>query len=204
MYWHKIQIVIGLSRRKEGETFRLIVRVILIDLSRPRGNWTIFTGDQLGSLFADRILQSYKSIGHPMENLAMVASTVSSKMLGAMAKAEGFRFVECLTGMLSIWFTYSYSLLFSQGFKFIGNTALDLVKEGFEVPFGYEEAIGFMFGPDIRDKDGIAAMVKIIQSSGSMLKQQLKIFRCHSRRLLCLFVLMGRLLMSVFKNYIRS
>jgi len=106
------------------------------------GNWTIFTGDQLGSLFADRVLQSYKSSGHAVEKLAMVASTVSSKMLGAMAKVEGFKFVECLTG-----------------FKFIGNTALALVGEGFEVPFGYEEAIGFMFGPNIRDKDGIAATV---------------------------------------------
>jgi phosphoglucomutase len=112
----------------------------------PTGNWIIFTGDQLGNLFADRIFESYKLSGHPMENLAMVASTVSSKMLGAMAKAEGFRFVECLTG-----------------FKFIGNTALDLVKEGFEVPFGYEEAIGFMFGHDIRDKDGIAAMVSFAE-----------------------------------------
>lgn len=80
--------------------YRLIVCVILIDLSRPTGNWIIFTGDQLGSLFADRILEYYKSSGHPMENLAMIASTVSSKMLGAMAEAEGFRFVECLTGML--------------------------------------------------------------------------------------------------------
>ena len=142
--------------------YRLIVRVVIIDLFRPTGEWTIFTGDQLGSLFADRILEIYKSSGHPMENLAMVASTVSSKMLGAMAKAEGFRFVECLTGMLCMKFLNNNSLLCSQGFKFIGNTALDLVKEGFEVPFGYEEAIGFMFGPDIRDKDGIAAMVKII------------------------------------------
>ena len=80
--------------------YRPIVCAMLIDLSRPTGNWTIFTGDQLGSLFADRILESYKSSGHPMESLAMVASTVSSKMLGAMAEAEGFRFVECLTGML--------------------------------------------------------------------------------------------------------
>ena len=30
--------------------------------------------------------------------LAMVASTVSSKMIEAMANAEGFTFTECLTG----------------------------------------------------------------------------------------------------------
>lgn len=45
------------------------------------------------------------------------------------------------------------------GFKFIGNTALNLVAEGYEVPFGYEEAIGFMIGTAIRDKDGISATV---------------------------------------------
>ena len=45
------------------------------------------------------------------------------------------------------------------GFKHIGNTALNLVAQGFEVPFGYEEAIGYMFGSDIRDKDGVAASV---------------------------------------------
>jgi phosphomannomutase len=36
---------------------------------------------------------------------------------------------------------------------------LDLVRDGYEVPFGYEEAIGFMFGNEIRDKDGVAATV---------------------------------------------
>lgn len=46
------------------------------------------------------------------------------------------------------------------GFKFIGNTALNLVEQGYEVPFGYEEAIGFMFGAHIRDKDGVAATVR--------------------------------------------
>jgi phosphomannomutase len=29
------------------------------------------------------------------------------------------------------------------------------------VPFGYEEAIGYMFGSEIRDKDGVAATVSI-------------------------------------------
>ncbi|KAI0004498.1 hypothetical protein BJV74DRAFT_378848 [Russula compacta] len=63
-------------------------------------------------------------------------------MIEAMAAAEGFNFTECLTG-----------------FKYIGNTALALVEQGFEVPFGYEEAIGFMIGSEIRDKDGVAAAV---------------------------------------------
>ncbi|KAI0948405.1 hypothetical protein AcV7_009159 [Taiwanofungus camphoratus] len=106
------------------------------------GKWITFTGDQLGTLFASVTLDRYKSSGRPLEKLAMVASTVSSKMIEAMAGAEGFRFSECLTG-----------------FKFIGNTALNLERDGYDVPFAYEEAIGFMFGSQIRDKDGVAASV---------------------------------------------
>lgn len=55
-----------------------------------------------------------------------------------------------------VGFTVTYRLL---GFKYIGNTALTMVEQGFEVPFGYEEAIGFMIGSEIRDKDGVAAAV---------------------------------------------
>ncbi|KAN0123437.1 hypothetical protein V8E52_002769 [Russula decolorans] len=106
------------------------------------GTWVVFTGDQLGALFAGRILAQYKASGKPLEKLSMVASAVSSKMIEAMAVAEGFNFTECLTG-----------------FKYIGNRALTLVEQGFEVPFGYEEAIGFMIGSEIRDKDGVAATV---------------------------------------------
>ncbi|KAI9443236.1 hypothetical protein H4582DRAFT_2109603 [Lactarius indigo] len=109
---------------------------------RADGSWVIFTGDQLGVLFAGKIFERYKASGKPLDKLAMVASTVSSKMIEAMAATEGFKFTECLTG-----------------FKFIGNTALALVEQGYEVPFGYEEAIGFMVGSEIRDKDGVSAAV---------------------------------------------
>ncbi|KAI0670669.1 phosphoglucomutase first 3 domain-containing protein [Trametes maxima] len=108
----------------------------------PEGKWIQFTGDQLGTLFASACLEKYKASGKPLSKLAMVASTVSSKMIEAIAHIEGFKFAECLTG-----------------FKYIGNTALVLEKEGYEVPFGYEEAIGFMFGNQLRDKDGVAASV---------------------------------------------
>ncbi|KAH7335934.1 hypothetical protein B0J17DRAFT_769712 [Rhizoctonia solani] len=107
---------------------------------KPDGTWFVFSGDQLGSLFAAWILEGYKASGRPIEKLAMVASTVSSKLIGAMAAKEGFKFVESLTG-----------------FKYIGNTARVLEAEGYNVLFGYEEAIGFMLGEEVRDKDGVSA-----------------------------------------------
>lgn len=127
----------------------------------PTGEWINFTGDQLGILFASQVLDRYRGSEKSIDKLAMVASTVSSKMIEAMAKREGFKFVECLTGTAG---REVVALLTDciTGFKYIGNTALDLVKEGYEVPFGYEEAIGFMFGSEIRDKDGVAATVSEI------------------------------------------
>ena len=79
---------------------------------------------------------------HATDKLAMVASTVSSKLIESMAHAEGFTFVECLTG-----------------FKYIGNTILDLERDGYNVLFGYEEALGYMIGDSegVRDKDGVSS-----------------------------------------------
>lgn len=71
----------------------------------------------------------------------MVASTVSSKFLARMGEVEGFKFVESLTG-----------------FKWIGNTAMDLEKGGLSVIFSYEEAIGFTIGDIVKDKDGVSAL----------------------------------------------
>ena len=127
------------------------------DLSED-GKWVTFTGDQLGVLFAGHILDStYKRKQKPLTKLAMVTTIVSSKMLESVAEAEGFHFVQTLTGT-GLLFPCLLLNAF-QGFKWIGNKAKDLAREGFEVPFGYEEAIGYMFGPEIRDKDGVAASV---------------------------------------------
>lgn len=70
----------------------------------------------------------------------MLASTVSSKIIRAMAKAEGFNFIETLTG-----------------FKWMGNKAYELINDGKTVLFAFEEAIGFMFSPTVLDKDGVSA-----------------------------------------------
>jgi phosphomannomutase len=77
-----------------------------------------------------------------VDRIAMLSSTVSSHLLAQIARLEGFKFKETLTG-----------------FKNIGNEALDLEKKGYKVLFAYEEALGYMFDTGIFDKDGIASIV---------------------------------------------
>ena len=66
--------------------------------AKAGGGWTTFTGDQLGVIFAASVFEKYKAMGKPLDKLVMVASTVSSKMVAAMAAKEGFKFTETLTG----------------------------------------------------------------------------------------------------------
>ena len=73
----------------------------------------------------------------------VLASIVSSPMLGVIAGALGAHYEEVLTG-----------------FKWIANRALDLKKEkGWRFVFGFEEALGYTVGELVRDKDGISAAV---------------------------------------------
>jgi phosphomannomutase len=72
----------------------------------------------------------------------VLASIVSSPMLGTIAHGLGVRYEETLTG-----------------FKWIANRAMELEKEGFTFVFGYEEALGYTVGDVVRDKDGVSAAV---------------------------------------------
>jgi len=73
----------------------------------------------------------------------VIASIVSSPMLGVIAAALGARYAEVLTG-----------------FKWIANHAMQLEKEeGARFVFGFEEALGYTVGDLVRDKDGISAAV---------------------------------------------
>lgn len=106
------------------------------------GTWRKFTGDQVGVLLADYLLENELQSKH-QRKVVMLCSTVSSGMLKKMVQVAGsrFRFEETLTG-----------------FKWIGNRAKQLQDDGFVALFGYEEALGYMFPEISWDKDGIAAM----------------------------------------------
>lgn len=45
----------------------------------------------------------------------------------------------------------------------MGNKAIELMKDNKTVLFAYEEAIGFMCGSKVLDKDGISAGVRVAE-----------------------------------------
>mmetsp|Transcript_25743 Transcript_25743/g.36884 ORF Transcript_25743/g.36884 Transcript_25743/m.36884 type:complete len:631 (-) Transcript_25743:311-2203(-) len=104
-------------------------------------SWVIFTGDQIGILLGHYLYTVFKK-QDPAAKIAMCASTVSSSMLGAIAKAEKFTFVDTLTG-----------------FKHIGAQSQLLRSQGYRVVFSYEEALGYCCGEFLCDKDGVTAAV---------------------------------------------
>ena len=119
-----------LANDPDADRFSVAVRL-------REGVYQQLTGNQIGILLASHVYETYKG---DKTKLAMLASTVSSRMLAFMAAAEGFHFQETLTG-----------------FKWLGNASQTLREHGFDPAFAYEEAIGYMFPTVVWDKDGIAA-----------------------------------------------
>lgn len=58
------------------------------------GEWRVFTGNELGALLGWWMLHYYhvRYPGSDLNDVYMLASTVSSKILRSMAKKEGFKF----------------------------------------------------------------------------------------------------------------
>uniref|UniRef100_A0A8V0X744 Phosphoglucomutase 2 like 1 n=1 Tax=Gallus gallus TaxID=9031 RepID=A0A8V0X744_CHICK len=116
---------------------------------QQNGCWKVFTGNELAALFGWWMFSRWKencSKDADVKNVYMLATTVSSKILRAIALKEGFNFEETLPG-----------------FKWIGSRVKDLLDNGKEVLFAFEESIGFMCGTSVLDKDGVSAAVVIAE-----------------------------------------
>lgn len=109
------------------------------------GRWHQFTGDQVGILLAFYLFVERGWNPNPDIEIFMLTSAVSSQLLSFIASEEGFSVMETLTG-----------------FKWLGNCALDLQKNGNRVLFAYEEALGYMIPDVVHDKDGILAAITFL------------------------------------------
>nr|CAD7399459.1 unnamed protein product [Timema cristinae] len=122
-------------------------RLAVAEKNVENKSWKVFTGNELGALLGWWSLHCFKNkTNADLDNVYMLASTVSSKILKSMAVIEGFNFTETLTG-----------------FKWMGNETVNLLSQGKTVLFAFEEAIGFMYGTAVLDKDGISAGAKMAE-----------------------------------------
>lgn len=118
----------------DADRFAVAVRL-------PEGSYRMLTGDQVGALFGQYLLE--QSGGKPK----LVGNTiVSSSLLSRIAKAHGATYYQTLTG-----------------FKWLTNIAMNEQSEETPFLFAYEEALGYTVGNAVWDKDGLSAMVAFAQ-----------------------------------------
>jgi phosphomannomutase len=123
-------------------------------IQQTRGEWKIFTGNEIGILLADWVWKNRPQKDTPTSKYAMLNTTVSSKMIKAMAEKEGFYYEVCFVNP-SKWTScglYRNQLtVLSQetltGFKWLGNVADELSRKGYHFLYAFEEAIGNLCHP---------------------------------------------------------
>lgn len=158
----RLAVAEWLRSNNKGNTLTFLQRTV----NDTNGTWKVFTGNEIGALLAHWCWFCYtkkqKQVSTSNSSTApssssppiVIASTVSSKFIGAMAKAEGFQFQETLTG-----------------FKWMGNAIATHEENQRKVLFSYEEAIGFCCGTVVRDKDGVSAAAVFAEMANYLARQ---------------------------------
>jgi len=108
------------------------------------GGWRLLGGDEVGVLLADAVLCRPPVLpgGKDERPLLLATTIVSSAQLSAMSAGAGVEYGETLTG-----------------FKWLARTP----GPDRRLLFGYEEALGYCVGDLVADKDGISALLALVQ-----------------------------------------
>lgn len=105
------------------------------------GQWHAVTGNQLGVILMDYLLERAVAVGESGRQSCVVTTLVSTPMADSVARAHGAHLERTLTG-----------------FKWLWTAALELLKDGSRTfTIAWEEALGYSTHTSVRDKDGIAA-----------------------------------------------
>lgn len=111
------------------------------------GEFVPFTGNQVGALLADYIINSKKAQGILPANACAIKSVVSGKLFDLVCEGEGVHHMDVLTG-----------------FKYIGEKIKEFTASGeYTFILGYEESYGYLTGGYVRDKDAVAASMLIAE-----------------------------------------
>ncbi len=118
-----------------------------IMVKNEQGEYSSFTGNQVGALLTEYILSSMKERGELPEDGYVVKTIVTTNIIEEMCKAYGVSMKEVLTG-----------------FKFIGEKIKESEETGVGTYlFGFEESYGYLKGTYARDKDAVVAVMLIAE-----------------------------------------
>lgn len=110
-------------------------------------SYKVLTGNQVGILLSDYILNARKEMGTLSEQDTIVKTIVTSDMVKPIAMHYGTQVMDVLTG-----------------FKYIGEKIKEFLETGANnFVFGYEESYGYLAGDFVRDKDAVIASVLIAE-----------------------------------------
>ena len=119
------------------------------------GEVRLLTGNQIGCVLLHYILSQKKALGTLPGNAAAVKSIVSTEMARAICQDFDTELFDVLTG-----------------FKFIAEKIQQFEETGSNTfEFGFEESYGFLSGTDVRDKDGVNAVMLIAEAACFYKKQ---------------------------------
>lgn len=109
----------------------------------PEGHYILLTGNQLGAIMLQYLLEQKQKSGTLPENGVVMKTIVTSEIGRAIASDFGMETLDTLTG-----------------FKFIGEKIHEFEQTGeHSFLFGYEESYGYLIGDFVRDKDAVQAAV---------------------------------------------
>ena len=124
------------------------------------GNYVPLTGNMIGALLLDYIINGRKSEGTLQKNACAIKSVVSGNLYTAIAKKNGVEPINVLTG-----------------FKYIGEKIDEYSKTGeYQYILGYEESYGYLAGGYVRDKDAVGASLLIVEMASYYKSKGLSIY----------------------------
>ena len=131
---------------------------------RDGDGYTSITGNQLGVLLLDYVINARREAGTLPENAGAVKSIVTTEMAKVVAETNGVHFEDTFTG-----------------FKFMAERVAEWEKAGtYKYIFAYEESYGYMMGDYVRDKDAVTASMMVAEmaayylAKGMNLKQAME------------------------------
>ncbi len=124
------------------------------------GDYTVLTGNMVGTLLTDYILRRRKEKGTLPDNGVVIKTIVSSEMIRPICAAYGVEVMDVLTG-----------------FKYIGKKIKEFEESGSHTYlFGFEESYGCLAGTYARDKDAVVAVLLIAEMAAYYKEQGMTLY----------------------------